>query len=122
MASLARRHGQLVEKLAGRGFDGDGGVSLLVWVNPDYDHSRSPFLRWPVTAECQRTGLSGGVKPRSYQVTLVLLERRRATDRMQVRPYRPTPSLGVSPPPASSLTGTSVTSRSLRTRMTLTRV
>jgi len=26
-----------------------------------------------LTRECQRTGLSGGVKPRSYQVTLALL-------------------------------------------------
>ena len=31
-------------------------------------------------AERQRTGLSGGVKPRSYQVTLALLGRRRAGD------------------------------------------
>ena len=39
-------------------------------------------------------------------VTLALLGRRRATDRVQVRPTRPTPTLRVSPPPAPSLTGT----------------
>jgi hypothetical protein len=69
--------------------------------------------------ECRRTGLSGGVEPRSYQVTPVLLGRRRATDRVKVRPFRSTARLRVSPPPAPSLTGTSVTSRPIETRMTL---
>jgi hypothetical protein len=39
LAAFARRHGQLVDELARASCDGDGGVSLLVWNNPDYDHS-----------------------------------------------------------------------------------
>ena len=65
-----------------------------------------PFPRWPLTRR-QRTGLSGGVLPRSYQVTLALLGRRRATDRMQVS-LSATARLRVSPPPPPSLTGASI--------------
>ena len=108
MASASGGHGQLTLELTRCRLDGDSGVGLLVRIDPDYDHSWSPFLRWPPTTGRQRTGLSGGVKPRSYQVTLALLGQRRATQRMQVKPLRPTATLRVSPPPAPSLTGTSV--------------
>ena len=61
MPRLARGDRALSDELARRSLGGGRGVTSLVGVDSDYDHFRSPFLGWPLTAECQRTGLSGGV-------------------------------------------------------------
>jgi hypothetical protein len=111
MASTARLHHPLALQPTTSALDRGGGMTLLVWLDSDYDHSRFPFRRWPLTRR-QRTGLSGGVQPRSHQVTLALLGRRRATERVLVKPSGQIAILGVSPPPAPSLTGASVVAAS----------
>src|ERR671936_1298117 len=94
-----RLHRPLRSQLTRPPIDTGSRVASLVRVDSDYDHSRSPFLRWPPTTGRQRTGLSGGVEPRSYQVTLALLGRRRATNRLAVN-LAATAYPRVSPPPA----------------------
>src|SRR4029077_15336409 len=85
-ARLSCRGGQLAGKLAGSRKYRAAGVGCLVGVRSDHDHLLCP-LDWlsPVgrTAGGQT---SLGAKPRSYQVTAAILGRRRATQRMKVRP------------------------------------
>src|SRR5262249_15592975 len=68
-----RLHRPLALRLAGAAVHNRRRVRLLVRIDPDYDHLRSPFLR----GGHQRRGASGhasvGALPRSYQVTLALL-------------------------------------------------
>jgi hypothetical protein len=45
VATRASADGTLASNLAGHPVDPDGGVGLLVWIDPDYDHSWSPFGR-----------------------------------------------------------------------------
>ena len=43
VAAAARIHRPLATQLASRLLNDSGGVTLLVRINPDYDHSWSPF-------------------------------------------------------------------------------
>src|SRR4249919_2611216 len=112
-------HRALGEQLADSVIDGRGGVRCLVWVYSDF------FLTDSATTE---VAIDKGVpadRPQWGRKATLLsghagAPRTAAGDRSHAgQASRPTASLGVSPPPAPSLTGTTVTSRSVRTRMTL---
>jgi hypothetical protein len=60
VAPTASLHRPLATHLARPARKGGGAVALLVRINSDYDHSRSPFTE-VATDRRQRTGLSGGV-------------------------------------------------------------
>jgi hypothetical protein len=60
-------------------------MRVLVRVRPDHDHLHRPFVRLNNDeADRRRTALTQGKVPRSYQVTPVVLGRRRATGRLFV--------------------------------------
>jgi hypothetical protein len=65
-------HGELVERLAAAGVDGDSGVGARVGVDADDDHARLRISRGTMAADRQRIGLNRA-QPRAYQVTLALL-------------------------------------------------
>jgi hypothetical protein len=70
--------------------------ALAYGVHPDHDHVHRPFI-WlnADEADLLRTTLCRGLMPGSYQVTPVILGRRRATRQAQVRPAdRPDRSSG----------------------------
>lgn len=85
-AGAAGAHREFLEHLAGRSVDRDSRVGLLMRVDPDYDHLRSPF--WtphPDGRDHRRTRLSGA-DARSYEVTPAGLGRRRAAEPVKVIP------------------------------------
>ena len=93
------------------------GRATLVHVRTEHDHQLSPLLsrlKWTAGGH----GLLGA-RPRSFQVTPDIPDRRRATQQKEVRPAGPTASKRVSSPPvgtfssAPDITDAGITTASL---------
>ena len=94
--AAADRDRLAAQPLAGRRID--RATVCDACVCPPRARSCAPSLPRSIRERTSGGHGSLGAMPRSYQVTPVILERRRATQRMKVRP-RSTASLRVSPPP-----------------------
>src|SRR5829696_9178049 len=79
-------HGLAASQLTRERVYRGGGVGRLVWVRGDHDHVLRPFVGMSPDDRTAGGRTSVGAKPRSYQVTPVILGRWRATERVLVRP------------------------------------